>query len=226
MASLPLRIASIGSSSGMLISRLSSVPIPRPQDPALTCPRYFMMSPFELGISLLIDELDTGRAAALTCDNAAGVDEIVNEILRRPELSDCMLDILNMCYASKTVPNEWHISLLVPVFKKGNPSLCTNYHGVALMSTCAKLYNRLLLGCFRDGFDTHLRQNQNGFCPLRSTGQHVLAWRRIYDEVIATKFANLFSTFIDFSKAFDSVDWKYIENIMLFSCDILDSRGR
>jgi len=66
-----------------------------------------MTSPFELGISLLIDELDTDRAAALTCDKAAGVDEIVNGILRRPELSDCILDILNMCYASKTVlPNE------------------------------------------------------------------------------------------------------------------------
>ena len=47
----------------------------------------------------------------------------------------------------------------------------------------------------------------------RFTGQHVLAWRRIYEEIIATKFASLFSTFIDFSQAFDSVDWNYIENI-------------
>ena len=139
----------------------------------------------------------------------------MNEVLRRRELSDCVLEILNLCYASKTVPNEWHISLLVPVFKKGNPSLCTNYRGIALMSTCAKLYNRLLLGRIRDGLDNHLRQNQNGFRPLRSTGQHVLAWRRIYEEVIATKNTSLISTFIDFSKAFDSVDWNYIENILL-----------
>jgi len=178
----------------------------------LNLPKVFHDIPFRTG-ELTIDELDTGLAA-LTCDKAAGVDEIVNEILRRPELADCLLDILNMCYASKTVPNEWHISLLVPVFKKGNPSMCTNYRGIALMSTCAKLYNRLLLGRIRDGLDSHLRQNQNGFRPLRSTGQHVLAWRRIYEEVIATKFASLFSTFIDFSKAFDSVDWNYIENIM------------
>ena len=146
------------------------------------------------------------------------MDEIVNKILHRPELSDCILDILNMCFASKTtIPNEWHISLLVPVFKKGNISLCTNYRSIALMSACAKLYNRLLLGrIIRDGLDTHLQQNQNSFCPLRSTGKHVLAWRRrIYEEVIATKFASLFSTFIDFSKVFDSVDWNYIENIML-----------
>ena len=53
--------------------------------------------------------------------------------------------------------------LLVPVFKKGNPSMCTNYRGIALISTYAKLYNRLLLGHIRDGLDNHLRQNQNGF---------------------------------------------------------------
>ena len=83
------------------------------------------------------------------------------------------------------------------------------------MSTCAKLYNGLLLGRIRDGLDTHLCSNQNGFRPLRSTGQHVLAWRRIYEEVLATKNISLISCFIDFSKAFDSVDWNYIENILL-----------
>jgi hypothetical protein len=179
----------------------------------LNLAKVFNNLPFRTG-DFTDDELDTGLAT-LTCDKAAGVDEIVNEILRRPELSDCILTIMNMCCTSKTVPTEWHISLLVPVFKKGNPSECTNYRGIALMSTCAKLYNRLLLGRIRDGLDRHLRPNQNGFRPLRSTGQHVLAWRRIYEETIATKFATLFSTFIDFSKAFDSVDWNYIENIML-----------
>ena len=37
----------------------------------------------------------------------------------------------------------------------------------------------------------------------------------MYTQVIATKFASLYSTFVENSKAFDSVDWNYIENIML-----------
>ena len=164
-----------------------------------------------------LEELDTGLSALSNDKKAANVDKIVNEILRRPELSDCILKILNMCYMSKTVPNEWHISLLIPVFKKGNLSICTNYCGITLMSTYAKLYNRLLFGRIRDGLDANRRTNQNGLHRplLRSTGQHVLAWRRIHEEVIATKFASLYSTFIDFSRAFDSVDWNYIDNIML-----------
>ena len=129
-----------------------------------------------------MEELDTGLSA-LSNDKAANVDEIVNEILRRPELSDCISKIVNMCYMSKTVSNEWYTSLLIPVFKKGNLSMCTNYRDIVLMSTCAKLYNRLLFGRIRDRLDANLRRtNQNGFrrLLLRSTGQHVLAWRKGY----------------------------------------------
>ena len=107
----------------------------------LHLPRVFHDLYFRTG-EFTTEELDTALSA-LSSDKAAGVDEVVNEILRRPELSECILEILNMCYLSKAVPNEWHISLLIPVFKKGNPSMCTNYRGIALMSACAKLYNRL-----------------------------------------------------------------------------------
>ena len=74
----------------------------------LNIPKVFNNLPFRTG-DFTDDELDTGLAA-LTCDKAAGVDEIVNEILRRPELSDCILTIMNVCCTSKTVPTEWHIS--------------------------------------------------------------------------------------------------------------------
>jgi hypothetical protein len=50
---------------------------------------------------------------------------------------------------------------------------------------------------------------------LRSTGQQVLCARRLIEEVVSTKHAKLIAVFIDFSKAFDSVSWNYIENILL-----------
>ena len=109
----------------------------------------------------------------------------------------------------------WHVSLLIPVYKKGDPSLCTNYRGIALMSVCAKLYNRILLARIRDGLDNYLRPNQNGFRPLRSTAQHVLTWKRIHEEVCSMKDSRLITVFIDFTKAFDSIDWNYIDNILL-----------
>ena len=179
----------------------------------LNLPKAFNGLPFRTG-PITSEELQSGLTS-LSCDKACGEDELVNEVLRKEELSTILLEVLNICYSTKTVPDAWHLSLLIPVFKKGDPSLCNNYRGIALMSVFAKLYNRLLLGRIRNGLDGHLRENQNGFRPLRSTGQHVLAWRRIYEEITATKDAKMISTFVDFSKAFDSVDWNYIENILI-----------
>jgi len=185
----------------------------------LNLPKVFsnLYTQFRTG-NITRDELSEALSA-LKFNKASGIDDIVAEILKRVELFDIILHILNLCYESKTVPTEFHVSLLIPVFKKGNPSLCTNYRGIALMSVCAKLYNSILFYRIRDVLDSKLRPNQNGFRSLRSTAQHVLAWRRIYEETIATKNAKLVSVFIDFTKAFDSVDWNYIENI-LYSYDV------
>ena len=86
------------------------------------------------------------------------------------------------------------------------------------MTVYAKLYNRILFIRVRNTLEKHLRgvrPNQNEFRPLRSTTQQVLALRRLMEETSSTKTGKLLAVFIDFSKAFDSVDWNYIENILL-----------
>ena len=144
----------------------------------------------------------------------AGVDELINEILKLSEFHPILLDIINQAYVSKTVPLEWLISLLIPVFKKGDSSDPNNYRGIALMCVCAKLYNRLLLERLRVVLDKNLRFNQNGFRQLRSTAQHVLAVRRIFESIRMTKDAKGVAVFVDFCKAFDSVTWQQIEAIL------------
>ena len=145
---------------------------------------------------------------------AAGVDELINEILKLEEFHPLLLSIINQAYVTKTVPQEWLISLLIPVFKKGDSTDPNNYRGIALMCVCAKLYNRMLLERIRSVLDKHLRSNQNGFRQLRSTAQHVLAVRRIFESVRMTKDAKLVAIFVDFCKAFDSVNWVQIEAIL------------
>ena len=148
-------------------------------------------------------------------DKVTGVDGISAEILKSPDLLNLAWKFLFYCYKSKTVPAEWHTSVIVPVFKKGDSSSCNNYRDIALMSVYAKLYNHILFVRLRNTLEKHLRPNQNGFRPLRSTSQQVLALRRLIEEINSTKDGKLAAIFIDFSKAFDSVDWNYIENILL-----------
>ena len=60
----------------------------------------------------------------------------------------------------------------------------------------------MILNRIQPKIDGHLRRNQNGFRPGRSTSAHILALRRVIEGV---KSNNRETVFIDFSEAFDSV---------------------
>ena len=81
----------------------------------------------------------------------------------------------------------------------------TNYRGISLMSVAAKLYNRLLLNRIRHIVDPMLRDNQAGFRKDRSTGAQIHILRRII-EGSQDQQLPLVTMYIDFKKAFDSID--------------------
>ena len=176
------------------------------------CEPVFQSPPqFEQGL-ITSEELDSA-VKALRAGRAPGLDQVTAESLKLPELHEELLEVLNSVYLSDRVPPEWHLSALIPIPKKGDLSLRNNYRGIVLMSIPAKLYNRILLSRIRNALDSHLRNNQNGFRPHRSTTQHVLALRRLI-EGCQTKQVNLVVTFIDFKKAFDSIRWAALDNIL------------
>ena len=79
-------------------------------------------------------------------------------------------------------PNEWGISGIVPVSKKGDLTRCTNYQGISFNQIASKIYNRLILNRIRPVIDRLLCPSQNGFRLGKSTLSHLLALRRIIEE--------------------------------------------
>ena len=73
------------------------------------------------------------------------------------------------------------------------------------MSIAAKIYNKLLLNRLIPVVEPILRKNQNGFRRGRSTLSQILCLRRLIEESNMSKI-DLALVFVDFSKAFDSVD--------------------
>ena len=76
----------------------------------------------------------------------------------------------------------------------------TNYRGISLMSVAAKVFNRI-----RPFVDPTLRSNQAGFRPGRSCTQQIHILRRI-TEGFKDHQLPLVVSFIDFRKAFDSIN--------------------
>ena len=73
------------------------------------------------------------------------------------------------------------------------------------MAISAKIYNKLLLNRLIPFVGPILRKNQNGFRHGRSTLSQILCLRRLIEESNLSEL-DLALVFVDFSKAFDSVD--------------------
>ena len=73
------------------------------------------------------------------------------------------------------------------------------------MAIAAKLYNKMILNHLVPFVGPLLRKNQNGFRRGRTTLSQILCLRRLLEEAQASN-RDLALVFVDFSKAFDSVD--------------------
>lgn len=116
---------------------------------------------------------------------------------------DQLHTICQLVYKERHAPSQWTSSLIVPLPKKGQ--LMSNYRGISLMSIAAKVFNRVLLNRIRKPVDKILRKNQAGFRTSRNCIQQINILRRIM-EGAKLNSKPLYITFVDFKKAFDSVN--------------------
>ena len=152
--------------------------------------------------------MKTNKAAGLDC-------AITTEALQGG--GEAMVDIIHkFCvevFTMLTPPEQWITNVIVPLPKKGDLSLMNNYRGITLMSVAAKVYNRILLNRVRDHVDPVIRSNQAGFRPGRSCAQQTHILRRIMEAFHSYQLP-LTITFIDFKKAFDSINRKMMFSVL------------
>ena len=116
-------------------------------------------------------------------------------------------------WLEENIPEEWKEGYLIKLPKKGDLSECKNYRGIMLLSTPGKVFNKVILERMKASVDKLLRDHQAGFRKDRSCTDQIATLRIIIEQSLEWN-SPLYVNFIDFEKAFDSVDRTSLWNIM------------
>ena len=150
----------------------------------------------------------------MSLNKAAGYDNIPAEVWKSGSLNEELLNICSKALQNYNIPTAWSTSEIIPLPKKGDLGVTSNYRGISLTCISAKVYNKLLLHRIRPHVEPLLRINQNGFQPNRGTVSQILTLRRLI-EGIKEKNLPAVLTFVDFHKAFDSIHREKMLQILL-----------
>ncbi|RXN37862.1 endonuclease-reverse transcriptase [Labeo rohita] len=155
-----------------------------------------------------VHELKNGKAPG--CDYS-----ITPEALKYGGLAiiEILHQICNEVYNQETAPRQLTTNIIVPLAKKGDLTLMTNYRGISLTSMATKVYNKILFNRIREPIDKILRPNQAGFRRGRSCTEQVHIICRLIESA-DDKNLSLYITFVDFKKAFDSIDRRKMFEIL------------
>ena len=113
-------------------------------------------------------------------------------------------------------PQDWKRSAFIPSPKKGSAKECSNYCTVALISHTSKVMLRILQARRQQYVNRELPDVQGGFGKGRGTRDQTANILWIIRK--AREFQkNIYFCFIDYAKAFDSVDhnklWKILKEM-------------
>jgi len=146
---------------------------------------------------------------------APGPDGIPPEALKADisVTTDILYEMFGRVWESEEIPADWKHGYIIKMPKKGDMKECKNWRGITLLSIPGKVFNRVILERMKDKVDKHLRDEQAGFRKERSCTDQIATLRTIIEQSLEWN-SSLYITFVDFEKAFDSIDrntlWKLL----------------
>ena len=120
-----------------------------------------------------------------------------------------ILPIIQEAWNTERIPETWKKGLLVKLPKKGDLSLCSNWRGINLLNSISKILARIIHNRLSSVLDPLLRKEQAGFRPQRSCVNQINTLRIIVEQSVEMQ-SPLYMVFVDFERAFDSVNRDFI----------------
>ena len=164
---------------------------------------------------VVTEEMVLSKLKEINTNKSCGPDSMHPRILK--ELSNYIAKpiaaIFNASLQQGTLPHDWKLANISPIYKKGSRNIAENYRPISLTSILCKIME----SCIRDEILLHLQVNnllstrQYGFLHGRSTVTQLLNYLDKCANVIADGGV-VDSIYLDFAKAFDTVPHRRLIN--------------
>jgi hypothetical protein len=123
-----------------------------------------------------------------------GVDQIPAEVIKAGGeiLRSEIRKLIELIWSKEEMPYQWKESVVLPIHKKGDKTVCSNYRGISLLSISYKILSNILLARLTVYGDEITGNHQCGFRRNRPTidqifyisGRH---WRK-NESIIVQQF--------------------------------------
>ena len=148
-------------------------------------------------------------------NRTSGEDGIVAELLKNlgEKTTKELTEIIQKIWQTEELPEDWKCALIHPLHKKGDRTNVNNYRGISLLQVTYKILSACLLKRTQEQLEHKIGEYQAGFRPNRSCTEQIFNLKTIL-KYKAVRGATVICVFIDFKKAYDSVDRQSLFNIL------------
>lgn len=146
--------------------------------------------------------------ATLKKNSSSGEDGISAILIKKLHifLIEPLKYLINLCFSTCQIPENWKISIVTPIYKAGNKQEKTNYRPISVINNFAKIFEKCLKYRLINFFEKHniINKEQFGFRKSKSTEDAVFA---LTNNIINNMDSNkkCLAVFLDLAKAFDTV---------------------
>ena len=142
----------------------------------------------------------------LDVNKAYAPNDIAPIVLKKcaSALAPSLAVLFNVIVQDGNIPDQWKLTNVVPIFKKGDKHNVANYRPISLLSIVSEVLERCIFNYLCKLLWPKIYHLQHGFMKGRSCTSQLI---RVYHDigVILDKGGQVDIIFLDFSKAFDSV---------------------
>lgn len=155
--------------------------------------------------------------ASLKCGKAPGLDQISGEMLKcsAQVTLPLLTTMFNAIFTQGQIPEIWSKSVIVPIYKGGNLDDPDNYRGISLISVLCKLFFHIVNNRLMEWLEDSklIGEEQAGFRRGYSTMDNIFTVHCIVERYLFRR-KKVYMAFIDFKKAFDTVNRKALFEIL------------